>query len=961
MAGNARLVFFLIGFAACFVTTSLAQPTEVKVGLIIDADSPVGKIATTTIPMALEDYYAAFPNSTARVKILQHNASGDVVDAASAALLLMTTEGARAILGPQSSIESAFVADLATQAEVPVVSFSATSPSVSPTAARFFSRAALSDAKQVGAIAALATHFGWRRVVPIYQDDDYGAAFVPFLVAALASEGADVPYRCALVATTSSDAVTAELYRMESEQTRVFVLHTRPELARRVFAAAVEAGMTGEGYVWVITDGLTGLLGSVEPPQGVIGLAPYVPTTPRLREFRKRWMQRYMRDHQEDDLSHAVVGSYAVWAYDAAWAIASAAGRLSATDLSSPTGLLNGTGGPTDISGLGKSTSGENFLRAIGDTKFDGLGGRFELVAGELVVRDYRVVNIIDDGKERGVGFWSPLYGLSRHVGRRSNIAGGELGPVIWPGESAVQPTSAGRLRVAVPGRVPDNYRPILHLDVDNVTNQTTAGGFVIEVFEAAVRLLPYALPFEYVKAESQPYDNLILGVKNGWTFLLVAPVTISIWPRKSPTRKQHARAPFFLRLETFDAAVADMTITALRAESVDFTLPYMSTDIAMVVPLRDQRSFPWFFFLKPLSDDLWLVSAAFFLFTGLVVWAIEHNDNGDFGAEVELTPSNKAKLTPNQDGTKGKLTPFNQVGTLVYFGFSTLVFAHRENLTSNLSRLVVVVWVFVVLILQSSYTASLTSMFTVPRVEPTIADYGALLRSAEKVGIMNNSFTGEALNQSGFPQDRIVRYSTARDFQEALLNGSIGAIVNETPYFKMFLKTYSDNFTMTDQRNMTGGFGFAFPKGSPYVTDLSQAILKLTESNEIDGIERKWFGDPNNGNSPFTSGRLRFLSFRSLFLISGITSLICCIVHLILANLTPRPSASRPDGDSASVVVVDNSHGVPSMSEESGSVEIGITPTNEIELVANGQAEEAVDPARHPDSSGGNDREASH
>jgi hypothetical protein len=126
------------------------------------------------------------------------------------------------------------------------------------------------------------------------------------------------------------------------------------------------------------------------------------------------------------------------------------------------------------------------------------------------------------------------------------------------------------------------------------------------------------------------------------------------------------------------------------------------------------------------------------------------------------------------------------------------------------------------------------------------------------------------------------MRYTTARSFQEALLNGSIGAIINETPYFNIFLGTYNDNFTMTDQRNMTGGFGFAFPKGSPYVTDLSQAILKLTENNEINRIERKWFGDPKGNDSQFTSGRLSFKSFRSLFLITGITSVVCCIIHLI-------------------------------------------------------------------------------
>jgi hypothetical protein len=87
MPRDARLVLVLIGFAACsLLATSRAQLAEVKVGLIIDAESPVGKIATTTIPMALEDFYAAFPNSSARVKILQYNSSADVVIAASAGM-----------------------------------------------------------------------------------------------------------------------------------------------------------------------------------------------------------------------------------------------------------------------------------------------------------------------------------------------------------------------------------------------------------------------------------------------------------------------------------------------------------------------------------------------------------------------------------------------------------------------------------------------------------------------------------------------------------------------------------------------------------------------------------------------------------------------------------------------------------------------------------------------------------
>ena len=55
-----------------------------------------------------------------------------------------------------------FITDLATRAEVSVVSFSATIPSASHSEVRFFMRAA-----QAEAIAMLTTYFGWHCVMPI--------------------------------------------------------------------------------------------------------------------------------------------------------------------------------------------------------------------------------------------------------------------------------------------------------------------------------------------------------------------------------------------------------------------------------------------------------------------------------------------------------------------------------------------------------------------------------------------------------------------------------------------------------------------------------------------------------------------------------------------------------------------------------------------------------------------------
>ena len=89
------------------------------------------------------------------------------------------------------------------------------------------------------------------------------------------------------------------------------------------------------------------------------------------------------------------------------------------------------------------------------------------------------------------------------------------------------------------------------------------------------------------------------------------------------------------------------------RSLYVDFTIPYTDIGVGMVVPNKNKNM--WIF-LKPLSVDLWITTAAFFILTGIIVWIIEHPNNEEF---------------------QGSLS--QQIGTVLWFSFSTLVFAHSK------------------------------------------------------------------------------------------------------------------------------------------------------------------------------------------------------------------------------------------------------------------------------------------
>lgn len=88
-----------------------------------------------------------------------------------------------------------------------------------------------------------------------------------------------------------------------------------------------------------------------------------------------------------------------------------------------------------------------------------------------------------------------------------------------------------------------------------------------------------------------------------------------------------------------------------------------------------------------------------------------------------------------------------------------------------------------------------------------------------------------------------------------------------------------------------------AFPKGSSIVSDLSRAILNLTESDEMTEIERKWFGDQtscSDESSPFSSDSLSFTNFWGLFLITGTASIICLIINIVTFCYKNRDSVNN-------------------------------------------------------------------
>ena len=137
-----------------------------------------------------------------------------------------------------------------------------------------------------------------------------------------------------------------------------------------------------------------------------------------------------------------------------------------------------------------------------------------------------------------------------------------------------------------------------------------------------------------------------------------------------------------------------------------------------------------------------------------------------------------------------------------------------EERIVSNLARIVMIIWFFVVLILTQSYTASLASMLTVQQLNPTITDINELIKKGEPVGCQNDSFVCEFLFESmKFDESKLVKYESPEELDELFSNksskGGIAAAFDEIPYMKIFLAKYCSKYTAVGPTYKFDGFGF--------------------------------------------------------------------------------------------------------------------------------------------------------
>uniref|UniRef100_A0A4W5K880 Glutamate receptor n=1 Tax=Hucho hucho TaxID=62062 RepID=A0A4W5K880_9TELE len=298
------------------------------------------------------------------------------------------------------------------------------------------------------------------------------------------------------------------------------------------------------------------------------------------------------------------------------------------------------------------------------------------------------------------------------------------------------------------------------------------------------------------------------------------------------------------------DIAVAPLTITLVREEVIDFSKPFMSLGISIMIK-KPQKSKPGVFsFLDPLAYEIWMCIVFAYIGVSVVLFLVSrfspyewHLDENDEAKDPQSPPD-----PPNDFGI------FNSL----WFSLGAFMQQGCDISPRSLSgRIVGGVWWFFTLIIISSYTANLAAFLTVERMVSPIESAEDLAKQTEiAYGTLDSGSTKEFFRRSKIAvYEKMWSYMKSAEpsvFAKTTPEG-VARVRKSKGKFAFLLESTMNEYieqrkpcdTMKVGGNLDSkGYGVATPKGSALRNAVNLAVLKLNEQGLLDKLKNKWWYD---------------------------------------------------------------------------------------------------------------------
>lgn len=463
-----------------------------------------------------------------------------------------------------------------------------------------------------------------------------------------------------------------------------------------------------------------------------------------------------------------------------------------------------------DLSEVDKPTTwelGPRILQEIKDISFDGLTGRISFD------EQGRRRNFTLDVLEMTVGS-EPVP-----VGRWSDLVGLQMGA-----------------------------HPVLRLKKPSLTRISSQQFLMTTILEEPYMMLRKAKPCELLRGNDR-YEGYCKDLADLITSLTgirfkIKPVNDSKYgsPDKSMVGGWNGMVGELVRREA-DIAIAPLTINSQREQVADFTKPFMSLGISIMIkePVKVRPGV--FTFMNPLSMEIWMCVVFAYIGVSIVLFLVSRFSPYEWQIEESMSGTTVSNH-------------FSVINSL-WFALGAFMQQGIDITPRSISgRIVGGVWWFFSLILISSYTANLAAFLTVDRMVAPINSADDLARQTEiEYGALDGGSTVQFLKNSKISvYSRMWEFMSSRDHVlTSSTRDGIERVRASKGKYAFLIESSTNEYqnermpcdTIKVGKNLDAkGYGIATAKGTGLNDIINIAVLNLTENGDLAKLKNRWWYD---------------------------------------------------------------------------------------------------------------------
>ncbi len=267
------------------------------------------------------------------------------------------------------------------------------------------------------------------------------------------------------------------------------------------------------------------------------------------------------------------------------------------------------------------------------------------------------------------------------------------------------------------------------------------------------------------------------------------------------------------------DVAIAAISITAEREQTLDFSYPMFNSGLQILVRSPKKSGFvPNLLrdLFSPVFLQLFAIAFGMVVVAAHIIWLLERRHRKSAIAEAY----------------------FPGIFEAAWWAASTLATQAEEMPKGASGRLMAIFWMFISVVFVAYFTATVTTSMTVQTLQGDIKGLEDLQNRT--VATTAGSTAVEFLRSK---QIKILEVDKIESAYDALLKQQVDAVVFDSPVLMYYAsREGKGNVQLVGDMLREESYGIAVANNSPYRKPINSALLKLRENGTYQTLYDKWF-----------------------------------------------------------------------------------------------------------------------